>query len=164
MSFVYFIKSENSDWVKIGFAIGNPEALEVLASVPGPYQLERQFHRALGGHPRRGEWFHWDEITQHMVRQAKACVSPGLIIAETRLLMKIVRREREMRELRGSIRRYDQHIAEGVGGDGYRELAQDLAHAKRCRLRRLEIVVPIQRAKLSERALRIESTARAVRA
>jgi len=66
---VYFIKSEKTNSVKIGFTSGkveerikalqtaHPYKLKLLATIPGTFESERAFHKQFANFRLKGEWF-----------------------------------------------------------------------------------------------------------
>lgn len=68
-SWVYFIESEGSSLVKIGYSISpekrlkelqtsSPETLVMLGTIPGGKSKEIELHKKFAKHRERGEWFH----------------------------------------------------------------------------------------------------------
>ncbi|WP_181421657.1 GIY-YIG nuclease family protein [Curtobacterium sp. MCBD17_030] len=68
VSVVYFVQQGNSGPIKIGctrnlksrvnsLQTSSAEPLNVLGTVPGGFELERQMHEALSPHRLSGEWF-----------------------------------------------------------------------------------------------------------
>jgi len=66
--FVYFIETEDSAYVKIGFSrdvrkrlatlqIAYPCVFRLLGWIPGDLKTERRLHRTLAQHRHNGEWF-----------------------------------------------------------------------------------------------------------
>lgn len=67
-SWVYFIESEGSSLIKIGYSISpekrlkelqtsSPEALELLGTIPGGKAEEAELHKKFERHREHGEWF-----------------------------------------------------------------------------------------------------------
>lgn len=93
MSAVYFIQSEVSGAVKVGFTksspwkrlseiqVSTPDQLVLLGTKPGDEQVERDLHEQLQRHHIRGEWFEPHEdvlahIEQPAVKSKKRVASP----------------------------------------------------------------------------------------
>lgn len=66
--YIYFIQTQVSLAIKIGFAVdveqrlktiqtGNPERLEIVGVMPGTVRTEKSLHRQFRSDNIRGEWF-----------------------------------------------------------------------------------------------------------
>ena len=87
---VYFIRAVNGTGpVKIGvsrnptkrlaeLSIWCPFALTVLATIPGGFDLEREYHVALADARSHGEWFHW---TPEVAAAVEAALSAAQVAA-----------------------------------------------------------------------------------
>lgn len=78
--FVYFVTSEPDNFVKIGWAMrspwarmrelqtGCPEALRLMAAVPGSRDEERRLHETFAELHYRGEWFFLEHKLSDLVQ------------------------------------------------------------------------------------------------
>jgi hypothetical protein len=65
---IYFIKSEKTHEIKIGFTVqlekrlsslqtAHPSKLQLLATIPGTYEYEKSLHQRFANFRLNGEWF-----------------------------------------------------------------------------------------------------------
>ncbi len=127
MSYIYFIRSGETDWVKIGRAVdvkkrmgflqvGNPDELSLLAMIDGGGKEERALHFLLRGVRRRGEWFQ----SNHLVRLLLGLVDKGFDFAEIEAALTAYRdaiKDLGTVKLRkGTIRKYRQGLVDPQNG------------------------------------------------
>jgi hypothetical protein len=127
MSSIYFIRSGETDWVKIGRAVdvkkrigflqvGNPEDLTLLATIDGGAEEERALHFLLRGVRRRGEWFHSD----HLVRLLLGLVEIGFDFARIEAALTTYREAikdlRAVKGRKGTIRKHRQGLVDPQNG------------------------------------------------
>ncbi len=75
---VYFVKCE--DYVKVGYTSNmknrykayvteNPFPTKVLHVIKGGLLIEKMIHNKLAAWLHRGEWFHYNSVTQRLIKQ-----------------------------------------------------------------------------------------------